>query len=284
MRAITASKVIQGAVELTGRLFTKLSNDELPVFIGSFNRNLRTIWETEFWPSLMVTEERYFRDVWSSGSYAPNAEVYHSGTDAYYKNTSGGSTSGVPGTSSDWTQIKEFSPYISFTQTGKTEIGQVYKITSADPREKLNYDTVEFTQKDDQVIVNYPRQNSYWVEFRQRAPIIKAEKWSASVTYSAGDQVYYTSSGQTGGDFYDALSSNTNSAPSSVNANWAKVNVPYIFGPYLEHSIAADILLIDEKLEFAGIQMRAKDRALEAEMMRAKNQSGDAFTPRFKTY
>jgi len=284
MRAITASKVIQGAVELTGRLFTKLSNDELPVFIGSFNRNLRTIWETEFWPSLMVTEERYFRDVWSSGSYASNAEVYHSGTDAYYKNTSGGSTSGVPGTSSDWSQIKEFSPYISFTQTGKTEIGQVYKITSADPREKLNYDTVEFTQKDDQVIVNYPRQNSYWVEFRQRAPIIKAEKWSASVTYSAGDQVYYTSSGQTGGDFYDALSSNTNSAPSSVNANWAKVNVPYIFGPYLEHSIAADILLIDEKLEFAGIQMRAKDRALEAEMMRAKNQSGDAFTPRFKTY
>lgn len=284
MRSITASKVIQGAVELTGRLFTKLSNDELPVFIGSFNRNLRTIWETEFWPSLMVTEERYFRDVWSSGSYASNAEVYHSGTDAYYKNTSGGSTSGVPGTSSDWSQIKEFSPYISFTQTGKTEIGQVYKITSADPREKLNYDTVEFTQKDDQVIVNYPRQNSYWVEFRQRAPIIKAEKWSASVTYSAGDQVYYTSSGQTGGDFYDALSSNTNSAPSSVNANWAKVNVPYIFGPYLEHSIAADILLIDEKLEFAGIQMRAKDRALEAEMMRAKNQSGDAFTPRFKTY
>ena len=284
MRSITASKVIQGAVELTGRLFTKLSNDELPVFIGSFNRNLRTIWETEFWPSLMVTEERYFRDVWSSGSYASNAEVYHSGTDAYYKNTSGGSTSGVPGTSSDWRQIKEFSPYISFTQTGKTEIGQVYKITSADPREKLNYDTVEFTQKDDQVIVNCPRQNSYWVEFRQRAPIIKAEKWSASVTYSAGDQVYYTSSGQTGGDFYDALSSNTNSAPSSVNANWAKVNVPYIFGPYLEHSIAADILLIDEKLEFAGIQMRAKDRALEAEMMRAKNQSGDAFTPRFKTY
>jgi len=30
--------------------------------------------------------------------------------------------------------------------------------------------------------------------------------------------------------------------------------------------------------------MRAKDWALEAEMMRAKNQSGDAFTPRFKTY
>jgi len=284
MRSITASKVIQGAVELTGRLYNKISNDELPIFIGSFNRNLRTIWETEFWPSLMVVEERYFRDTWTNGAYASNTEIYHSGTDAYYRNTSGGITTGAPGTSSDWTLVTDFTPSIAFVQTGKTNIGQVYRVTDGDPRAKVNRLDVDFRQKDDEIIITNRINNSYWVEFRQRAPIIKAEKWSSSVTYSVGDQVYYTSSGQTGGDFYDALSPNTNSAPSSVNANWAKVNVPYIFGPYLEHSIAADILLIDEKLEFAGIQMRAKDRALEAEMMRAKNQSGDAFTPRFKTY
>lgn len=286
MRKVSASRVIQGAVELTGRLFSRLSNDELPLFIGSFNRNLREVWEKEFWPSIMAIEERYFRDLWAAGTYTADAEVYHSASDKYYKNTSGSSTTGVPGTSADWEEQTDYIGFISFTQTGKTEIGQVYRVTNKDPRLKLNFDTVETSQKDDQVVVCYPRETSYWVEFRKRAPLIKAEKYSSSTTYIAGDQVYYTStSGQEGADFWEASAGNSGTAPAATSGNpWTKIDIPYIFGPYLEHAIAADILLVDEKIELAGIQMRERDRMLESEIKKVKNQSGDAFRPIFNTY
>ena len=283
MRTVSASKVLQGAVELTGRLFTKLSNDELPLFIGSLNRNLRDIWEKEFWPSVMAIEERYFRSIWTAGTYTLNAEVYHTGTEKIYRNTAN-STTGVPGSSSDWVEQETYIPYISFTQTNETEIGQVYRVTNKDPRQNLNFDTEEFSQKDDQIVVCYPREKSYWIEFRKRAPLIKAEKYSSSVNYVKGDQVYYTSAGQQGSDFWEAKDANVDSAPSTTSIAWNKINIPYIFGPYLEHAIAADILLTDEKIELAGIQMRDRDRMLESEIRKVKNQSGDAFKPIFKTY
>ena len=283
MRTITASKIIAGAVELTGRLFTKLNNDELQVVLRSFGRNLHAIWETEFWPALMLVEKRYFRPTWSAGSYAADVEVYY--TDAYYKNTSGGATTGTPGTSSDWTVITEFTPNIDFQQTGENEIGQVFRVTEKDPREHLNQDSVAFSLRDDSILIDYKNQNYYWIEFRQQCPLIDARKYSSSTTYNKGDVVYTYSSSLAKGRFFKALQDSIlNVSPGSSPLNWEEISIPFFTGPYLEHAIASDILLVDEKIELAGIQMRARDRALEQEMQRVKNQSGDAFKPRFKTY
>lgn len=284
MRTITASKIIAGAVELTGRLFTKLNNDELQVVLRSFGRNLHAIWETEFWPALMLVEKRYFRETWSAGLYAADAEVYHAATDKYYKNTSGGSTTGEPGTSSDWVVTTDYIPYIEFQQEGQNEIGQVFRVTEKDPREYLNQDSVAFSQKDDQILIDHKNQEFYWIEFRQQCPLIDARKYSSSTTYNKGDVVYTYSTSLAKGFFYKGLEGSLTTTPGTNPAKWEEISIPYFTGPYLEHAIAADILLVDEKIELAGIQMRARDRALEQEMQRIKNQSGDAFSPRFKTY
>ena len=285
MRTITASKVIAGAVELTGRLFTKLNNDELQVVLRSFGRNLHAIWETEFWPALMLVEKRYFRPVWIAGTYAADTEIYHAATDKYYKNTSGGNTANTPGANADWAEITEFVPNIDFQQTGENEIGQVFRVTKKDPREHLNQDSVAFSLRDDSILVDYRKENFYWIEFRQQCPLIDARKYSSSITYNKGDVVYTYSSSLAKGRFFKALQDSIlNVSPGSSPLNWEEISIPYFTGPYLEHAIASDILLVDEKIELAGIQMRARDRALEQEMQRVKNQSGDAFSPRFKTY
>lgn len=286
MRTITASKIIAGAVELTGRLFTKLNNDELQVVLRSFGRNLHAVWETEFWPALMLVEKRYFRPSWTAVSYAADTEIYHAATDAYYKNTSGGTVSGsvVPSANSnEWTVITEFIPNIDFQQTGENEIGQVFRVTEKDPRENLNQDSIAFSLRDDSILIDYKNQNHYWIEFRQQCPLINARKWSSG-TYSKGDEFYYYDSSSASGNFYKSIANSNNTTPGSNTTHWEKIDIPYFTGPYLEHAIAGDILLVDEKIELAGIQMRFRDRALEQEMQRVKNQSGDAFSPRFKTY
>ncbi|MDA7669611.1 hypothetical protein N8555_01140 [bacterium] len=283
MRTITASKIIAGAVELTGRLFTKLNNDELQVVIRSLGRNLHQIWETEFWPALMAVEKRYFRPSWAAGTYASNTEIYHSGTDKYYKNTSGGNTSSTPGSHADWAEITDFTPSIEFQQTGATEIGQVFRVTAKDPRENLNQGSVSFSLKDDSILIDYKNENFYWIEFRKQCPLIDARKWSSG-SCSKGDEFYYYDSPSASGNFYASIADSNNTTPGSNTTHWEKIDIPFFVGPYLEHAIASDILLVDEKIELAGIQMRARDRALEQEMQRVKNQSGDAFSPRFKTY
>ncbi len=286
MRTITASKVIAGAVELTGRLFTKLNNDELQVVLRSFGRNLHAIWETEFWPALMSVEKRYFRETHvAATSYAADTEVYHTGTDAYYKNTSGGATTGTPGTSSDWTAITDYTPNIDFQQVDQNEIGQVLRVTEKDPREYLNQDSVAFSLRDDSILIDYAKEKFYWLEYRQQCPLIDARKYSSSTSYNKGDVVYYYTESIAKGRFFKALQDSIqNVSPGSSPPHWEEISIPFFTGPYLEHAIAADILLVDEKIELAGIQMRARDRALEQEMQRVKNQSGDAFSPRFKTY
>lgn len=284
MRTITASKVIAGAVELTGRLFTKLNNDELQVVLRSFGRNLHAIWETEFWPALMLVEKRYFRPSWTAGVYAADTEIYHAASDKYYKNTSGGNTANTPSANADWTELTEFVPNIDFQQTGENEIGQVFRVTEKDPRENLNQNSVAFSLRDDAILIDYRKENFYWIEFRQQCPLIDARKWSSSETYYNGDVVYTYSTSLAKGRFYKAKEDSVTTTPGTDLQRWEQIHIPYFTGPYLEHAIASDILLVDEKIELAGIQMRARDRALEQEMQRVKNQSGDAFSPRFKTY
>ena len=296
MRTVSAKNVLQGAVESTGRLYSNLTNDEFTLFRGAMNRRLREAYELEFWPDLMTVEKRYWRDDYVSvTAYPADAEVYHATTDKYWTNLSGSSISNnTPGTGSDWTELTDYITYVGFEQkTMKTEIGAVYRGTSKDPRLNLDYETFPFEIKDIGVVFPYVNQGNIFLEFRKRSPEINGDKFDSSKTYYSGQQVYHEGTDSRDvGEFYEVkyangLSQTTTDTPSTngtVHAKWQKVEIPYIFGAYLEKAIAADILLLDEKADLASVQFNEANRLLGCEVKKATNQQGDTVQPKFRGY
>jgi hypothetical protein len=299
VRKVSARNVLQGAVESTGRLYSNLTNDEFVLFRGAMNRRLREAYELEFWPDLMTIEKRYWRDTWLPVyTYADGAEVYVSALDKYYTNSSGGDTTGTPGTSSDWTSLTSFINYVSHEQNplllgsnSTEEIGATYRGTSKDPRLSLDYETFPFEVKDIGVVFPYVDKSYIYLEYRKRAPEIKGDKFDSTKTYYPGQQVFYEGTDSRDvGEFYDVQLESTNSttsAPSTngtVHADWKKVDIPYIFGAYMEKAISADILLLDEKSDLAGIQFNESNRLLGCEVKKATNQQGDTVQPKFRGY
>lgn len=295
MRTVSAKNVLQGAVESTGRLYSNLTNDEFVLFRGAMNRRLREAYEMEFWPDLMTIEKRFWRDDWAATTtYSINSEVYHSGTEKYWTNTSS-VQGGVPGTASEWTELKDYIKYVGFEQkTMKTEIGSVYRGTSKDPRLSLDYETFPYEIKDIGVVFPYVDKSCIYLEFRKRAPQINGDKFDSSKTYYSGQQVYHDGADSRDvGEFYEVryatsgASQTTTDTPSTngtIHVKWEKVEIPYIFGAYLEKAIAADILLLDEKTDLASVQFNEANRLLSCEVKKATNQQGDTVQPKFQGY
>jgi hypothetical protein len=69
-------------------------NDEAAAFCTYINDAVRNCWEREFWPELMVIEERYYRPEWDvATTYAEGDEVYvldaDTGDPVYYRALTG---------------------------------------------------------------------------------------------------------------------------------------------------------------------------------------------------
>ena len=220
MRSVRYDYVLRGAAETAGRVYTNLLADEADLFRGFISRRLREAWESQFWPELMVIEERTV----SSNDTFP------------------------------------------YSATDKTDIGEVLRVTDADPRETYKLKTYDFNLTDAGVnIPNISTTATAFIEFRKRAPMLTGSTW-ASGTYTAGTQVYHS----TEGDFFDTASSTSAEPPASP---WVKLDIPWIFKAYLEWAAAADMLLLDEKPDLASIQKLQADEAIAREMAKIRQQS-----------
>ena len=286
MRKVKYEDVLRGAAESTGRIYDTLSNDEFALFRGFISRRLREAWESEYWPELMLIESRrYGTGTWSAtggdasdGVYASGDIVYH-GTSYYQANTA--TTSGdVPGVSADWDLVTDFHHYIEYEQPGQTKLGQMYRIVSKDSRINNNWIEYDFRLSSNGVtLISGP--DLPYIEFRKRAPELTGSDWSGAATYAVGDQVYYS------GDFWNALTvrDDSTAAPTtSDTTNWEKVDIPYIFKPYLEKAAASDMLLLDEKPDLAMAQQTMAREALDIEAIKLYRQQGQTSRIRVRTY
>ena len=170
--------------------------------------------------------------------------------------------------------------YISFTQSGKTEIGQCYRILDKDPRSDFNFTEHPFYLHALGIVVNDGPDTPY-IEYRKRAPELTGSDWSGSATYAVGDQVYYN------GDFWNALTvrDDSTAAPTaSDTTNWEIQSIPYIFKPYLEKAAASDMLLLDEKPDLAMAQQTMAREALDIEAIKLYRQQGQTSRIKVRTY
>ena len=75
MRRVAYKEVLRGAAETSGRIFSVLSADEAELLRGFISRRLREAWEGNYWPELMVTEQRTITDKTIPYSESGKAEM-----------------------------------------------------------------------------------------------------------------------------------------------------------------------------------------------------------------
>ena len=284
MRKVKYEDVLRGAAESTGRIYDTLSNDEFALFRGFISRRLREAWESEYWPELMLTEtRRYGTGSWSAlgssaGAYSTDEIVYHSSN--YYQASEATSSGEVPGVSSKWTLITDFHHFIGYEQPRQTKLGQMYRIVNKDSRINNNWIEYDFTLSSSGVtLINGP--DLPYIEFRKRAPELTGSDWDTAATYAVDGQAYYS------GDFWNALTvrdASTAAPTISDTTNWEKVDIPYIFKPYLEKAAASDMLLLDEKPDLAMAQQTMAREALDIEAIKLYRQQGQSSRIRVRTY
>jgi len=105
MRTVTYDSVLRKACRLWGQDPDTLGDIDEGKLRSFINRRLRFAWEQFWWPELMRTEKRYVRPLWTAGSYAPGAEIYHGATDAVYRALTGVVAAHVPGVSAYWAAL-----------------------------------------------------------------------------------------------------------------------------------------------------------------------------------
>jgi hypothetical protein len=170
--------------------------------------------------------------------YALGTIVYRPELARYYQchtaHTSGASFGG----STYWGILTEFDAYISYTQTGETEIWEQGEIIlwALNPRATTRATIIPsfLSENGIQPLGNYPARP--WVEYKIRVPNLFGEVFDAATIYAAGDQVQFeTTSGRVAFiNFYTCLDTTVaGESPSTDPELWARVELPDVFKHYL---------------------------------------------------
>lgn len=211
-----------------------------------------------------VASTAYSGDTYSATrAYVAGNTVYYPTTNLYYVCHTA-STGNVPSNTSYWGRQYEFDRYIAYEQTGCTAIGQALSCHDRNPRTWRN--AVELDFELSQNGVQIPDDVPYvWLNYRIRPPRLTGAAYSATTAYTAGQQIYYSST-TTAGNFYDcATSTSAGESPDSAAAKWSVVSIPFPFKFYLQQVLYAEWLaregqgdksLLEQKKAFAWLDQQ----------------------------
>ena len=167
--------------------------------------------------------------------------------------------------SNEWTDLK----YYSKCQT--TNVEQRRKITLPTTTDQViavwNKDpaAVSSVQKDFDIVggdvfLRMDTDTEVWVEFRQDAPRLFGDAYSASQSYSKGAQVYYDEGSSSGslvpipgfavqGDFYVYNETNPSGVGTIPSITWQRIRIPKLFTNAIIHGVHADFRRSTGELE-----------------------------------
>lgn len=234
-------------------LTATISAAEAANFAELINTRFREAYQAEFWPEIMLVEQRQYRPSYSvSDNYITDDEVWYATTSKYYRSLQNNNVGQDPETETTWWEeitstTTDFIAYIDFEQDGETIIGAVDTedcLFDKDPRIYRNAGRVRNIHLlGNKILVEDPSIPSQpWLRFRPRPPEFSLTAWSAITAYSIGDLCYLDSTGET----FKALISNTNKNPSTNTTDWEPIPFPVFLRPYVIHAVAADRLTEEE--------------------------------------
>ena len=112
-----------------------------------------------------------------------------------------------------------------------------------------------------------------WVQFLLPQPRFTTDEYSAGAAYSAGDVVYYN----TTGDCYVARQSTTGNLPSD-SEYWRRYRIPSFLSDYLKFYALAETLSEDGQMDKANFQFARAEGILQQRMDDAWLRKGEVRT------
>jgi hypothetical protein len=167
---------------------------------------------------------------------------------------------------------------ISYTQSGETAIGEVFACYRDDPYGNASARQVGYILTADGI--QFQADNAYdptYVYFRKRIPEFSGNAYASGTAYTAGDVVYYA----TTGDYYTALQSTTGNLPTNASY-WERNLIPYELFEYAAQAAYGDWLISNDQAA-TGMAMRGlAGEALMQEFDKLSRQQG--FKPMRRTF
>ena len=270
MRTVAFNDVYKDVVRRRGMDpdVVTLSSSEQEGIAKGIEKWLKRGWRSEWWPQLMLVEEREYRATYAAGTtYALGAEVYYTdGTDEGYfvslQGTNVGHTPSFAGATAWWEEAGEdFVCNVEFDQSWETNeidsLDPAMHVFSEDPRVHADSARVDHCEVlGEELLIRYDAPTTAWLKFRKMPPQMTRVAWVVGTTYAADALVYYTD-----GECYRSLAgSNTGHAPSSSPTWWAKQEFPEMFREYVVAAVHGDWVRDDEE---RVVSLRDAKRELE---------------------
>jgi hypothetical protein len=254
MRTVTFLSVRDSVCHLMGVDPQELQANLAASITDAINRAVRRGWEADAWWPWTVEEERHWRQTWRSGeTYAAGTEVWHEGTERYYRAVV--MTSITPGTDNAIWEAITPAATIDFAEPTETEIGRLVGVFSVDGKQQF-----DFLLTGDRAHFAGGAPDPIALQFCQVRPVFSSKLWDAAVAYSTGAVVLR------GEDSYRALGSSTGVDPATNAALWAKQPMPDILAHFVVQEAYATMLEIDMQSE-RSLAARALARQLLEEEM-----------------
>lgn len=166
-------------------------------------------------------------------------------------------------------------PYILLDQDNLSPIGEIMAIWDADPTSGVYARKVRYLLNEDRVLLidATSETGNVWVQFLLPQPRFTTDEYSAGAAYSAGDVVYYN----TTGDCYVARKATTGNLPSD-SEYWRRYRIPSFLSDYLKWYALAETLSEDGQMDKANFQFARAEGILQQRMDDAWLRKGEVRT------
>lgn len=213
--------------------------------IEFINGRMGEAWEWDYWPELIRTENRAYRDTWViTYPYMAGDEKYNAYDETYYTCLMG-NTGVRPDTDTDkWEVLDVTDKYIGYEQYDQTFIGHVLAVYTRNPRTSSKPGLLAHGVSENGIQLSGMAPNFPWITFRIRVAVFGNDEFDATYDYVATNVVYDPVTG----NCFQALQT------TAGGEYWGLVEFPYIFRRYIVRAVYSDILLDEGKIDQAAYQ------------------------------